>query len=89
MKSVTTENFRECYSLLPAHIKRAAQKAYRTWKKNPNHPSLKFKQVHPTDPIFSVRISLGYRAIGVQDESTMIWYWIGSHNDYEVMLKKL
>ncbi|MGH9395588.1 MAG: hypothetical protein ACRD18_01885 [Terriglobia bacterium] len=32
-------------------------------------------------PIYSVRISLGWRAIGIRKEDTMIWYWIGSHYD--------
>lgn len=62
MKSVTTERFRKAYSLLPRQIKDSTQKTYRKWKENPNHPSLQFKQISKPQAIYSVRISLSYRA---------------------------
>jgi hypothetical protein len=42
--------------------------------------------VHPTRPIYSARVTLGYRALGVRDGDTMIWFWIGSHSDYDGMI---
>ena len=30
-----------------------------------------------------------YRAVGVRDEDTIIWFWIGSHSDYERLLSNL
>jgi hypothetical protein len=51
-----------------------------------SHPSLRFKLVHPTRPIYSVRIGLGYRALGVRDADTIVWFWIGSHDDYDRLL---
>jgi mRNA-degrading endonuclease RelE of RelBE toxin-antitoxin system len=65
MRSHTTERFRRAFQALPDHVKRQARDAYRLLKENPNHPGLRFRQVHPTDPIYSVRISLDYRALGV------------------------
>jgi hypothetical protein len=59
------------------------------WKENPRHASLNYKQVHSRDPIYSVRIGLAYRAIGVLEDDTMIWFWIGSHEAYNSMLSKL
>lgn len=61
MKSHTSERFREAYARLPAAVQRRAREAYNLFKQNPYHPSLRFKQVHPTRPIYSVRISGDYR----------------------------
>ena len=56
---------------------------------NPSHPALRFKSVHPTEPIFSVRVSLHYRAVGVREGDSMIWFWIGSHDEYDRLLASL
>jgi len=49
---------------------------------------LRFKQVHANRPIFSVRISLAYRALGVRDGNDIVWFWIGSHAAYDRLLKR-
>lgn len=67
MTSKTTERFRKAYAGLPEHIRRRARVAYRTFLEDPNHPSLRFKQVHATRPIYSARVGLGYRALAVPD----------------------
>jgi len=87
--SRTTKAFRKLHAELPKEIQKGAFKAYRIWRQNPHHPSLQFKQVHATLPIFSVRIGLGWRAVGIRKAGTMIWYWIGSHDEYDALLKKL
>ena len=89
MISHTTEKFRALYSLLPNIIKVQAKQAYKQFKKDPYHPSLQFKRVHSTKPIYSVRINIDYRAVGVIKENQIIWFWIGSHNVYDKLLKKL
>ena len=86
MNSHTTEAFRRLYRQLPIDVQQAARKAYRLWRANPYHPSLRFKRVHPADPIYSVRIALAWRAVGIRDGDTVIWYWIGSHSDYDRLL---
>jgi exonuclease SbcD len=50
---------------------------------------LRFKQVHPTEPIYSVRISRNYRALGVREDDAMIWFWIGSHADYDDLISRM
>jgi hypothetical protein len=67
---------------LPIPVQRAAREAYRLWRTNPRHPSLQFKQIHAR-PIYSVRIGLHWRAVGTREGETMIWYWIGSHAEYD------
>jgi hypothetical protein len=30
-----------------------------------------------------VRIGLGYRALGIRTGDEVVWFWIGSHADYD------
>lgn len=89
MISRTTDRFWKCYRELPEQIRKEAKKAYSKFKKNPYHPSLHFKRVHSTRPIFSLRVTKDYRAVGIHHESQIIWFWIGSHGDYNNLLKQL
>jgi hypothetical protein len=89
LKSRTTERFRTALGRLPASIRHRAGAAYGLFRNDPHHPSLRFKQVHPTRLIYSVRIGLGYRALGVRDGDDITWFWIGSHADYDRLLTDL
>ena len=89
MISHTTENFRTTFNLLPPSVKRQAKKVYKLFIQVPYHPSLHFKKVHPSKPIYSVRINQDYRAVGIRDGEEMIWFWIGSHANYEGVLNML
>lgn len=83
MKSVTTKRFRAAFANLPPFIQKLARQAYQLFKNDPYHPSLRFKRVHATKPIFSVRVGIHYRAIGIMDGGKVIWFWIGSHAEYD------
>jgi hypothetical protein len=87
--SHTSARFRHAFEALPERVQRSARRAYRVFAKNPQHPSLQFKQVHPSRPIFSARVALGYRALGVRDGDDLIWFWVGSHADYDQLLSQL
>jgi hypothetical protein len=89
MNSVTTLRFRKAYAELPDHIKEQTKKAFQTWKKDIHHPGIQFKQVHKVEAIYSVRITLSYRALGVKQKNTMIWFWIGSHSEYDKLIASL
>jgi mRNA-degrading endonuclease RelE of RelBE toxin-antitoxin system len=89
MKSVTTKRFRKAFEKLPGGIQDKARKTYSQWKNNPKHPGLDFKQIHSKDPIYSVRVGLGYRAMGILKNDTMVWFWIGSHEDYNQLISSL
>ena len=86
MTSQTTKKFRQLYAELSPEIQSSALKAYRLWRENPSHPALRFKQVLSAPPVFSVRITRAFRALGVKEGGTMIWFWIGSHDEYERIL---
>lgn len=86
MKSRTTRRFRAAYQELAPEIRQRADKAYELFKNDPGHPSLRFKKVLSSEPIYSVRITRDYRALGLREGDTMIWFWIGSHEDYEKLI---
>ena len=89
MTSNTTDKFWKCYNELPPEIKKKAKRVYETFLKNPDHPSLHFKQIYSKRSIYSVRISKSYRALGVIEDKNIIWFWIGSHSDYDKLIKKM
>lgn len=89
MQSVTTGEFRALLSAAPAAVQAKAQRAYRLWSGNPDHPSLRFKKVHNVLPIYSVRIDLDWRALGVLKADVVVWFWIGPHSEYERLLSRL
>jgi len=85
--SHTTERFRKLLAQLPKEIQKQAKEAYLQFEKDPYHPSLRFKRVHSKRPVYAVRISKDYRALGVLRNNEIIWFWIGSHSDYDKILK--
>ncbi len=89
LKSVTTERFRKGFDLLPLNIQQKARIAYKRWQLDQAHPSLNFKKVHSIEPIYSVRIDLNYRALGMKNKATMVWFWIGSHEEYNNVVSLL
>ena len=66
-----------------------ARLAYELFRQDPYHPSLRFKQVHASRPIFSARVGLAYRALAVREGHEVIWFWIGSHADYDDLLGRM
>jgi hypothetical protein len=82
MKSATVSSFWVHYVSLEPEIRKQAKKAYLLWTENPFHPSLRFKCISRGENIWSVRVTLGYRALGVLDKDTVTWFWIGNHDEY-------
>ncbi len=89
MTAHTTERFRKLLRQLPEQVRRQAKEAYKLFRQDPHYPGLRFKQVHSTRPVYSVRISRGYRALGVRNRDEIIWFWIGSHSDYDKLISQL
>jgi hypothetical protein len=83
MKSAALPSFWAAYAVLDDAIQRSARKAYRLWAQNPFHPSLRFKCINQDQNIWSVRITRGYRAVGIWEDDTVTWFWIGGHDSYE------
>jgi len=83
------ERFQRAFGKLPAKVKLQAKNAYKIWKDNPHYPGLKFSNIHPNKPLYSIRIGLGWRAIGLKEGDCMIWFRIGSHEEYNNLLTRL
>jgi hypothetical protein len=89
MRSVPTSRFWKCYADLPKEIQRKAGIAYQLWQINPHAHGLYFKRVSKKQPIYSVRITLDYRALGLLKGDAIVWFWIGNHEEYLRLLKQL
>ena len=89
MNSRITEDFLKVYRQLPNDIRTQARKSYRLFQENPQHPSLQFKRIHSTKPIYSARVNLSYRTLGILENDTIVWFWIGSHSEYDRLISKI
>jgi hypothetical protein len=89
VKSRTTTEFRKLFAGLPKQVQEQTRTAYRQFKKDLGYPSLRFKKVHPELPIYSARISKSYRAVGQLEGDAVIWFWVGSHAEYDKLLEQL
>jgi mRNA-degrading endonuclease RelE of RelBE toxin-antitoxin system len=87
--SEITESFQQGYKRLPEKVRQRVRKTYRQWAANPFHPSLHYKKIHATLPIWSVRVGLHYRVVGVVHDEKMLWYFVGTHAEYDRLIKTL
>lgn len=87
MNSQVTDDFLACFAKLPDAVKAQARKAYRRWREDASHPGLQFKRIHSREALYSVRISQGWRALGLVAGNTITWFWIGSHADYSRFIR--
>ncbi len=81
----TTRRFWERYDNLPENVQRIADQCYELLKADPTHPSLHFKKV---GKYWSVRAGQNYRALGVEVEKGILWFWIGIHAEYDKLIGK-
>jgi hypothetical protein len=84
MRHLASRAFWEAYTKLPEQVRELADKNYALLKENPQHPSLQFKKV---GKLWSVRVGLRYRALAVEVDRDLVWFWIGSHADYDAMIR--
>lgn len=83
MKHFASPKFWACYKSLPKEVKNLADKNFDLLKENPKHPSLHFKQI---GNLWSVRVGKHYRALGLDKKEGIVWFWIGSHADYDKLI---
>lgn len=88
MNHFTLPRFWQYYKRLPADIQRLADKNYRLLKLDPLHPSLHFKKVGTRRQLWSVRVGLNYRALGVEKPDGIYWFWIGTHAAYDKLVSQ-
>ena len=84
MRHFAGPSFWECYEKLPSQLKELADKNFVLLKENPQHPSLHIKK---KGKYWSVRVGIRHRALAVEVEDGLLWFWIGSHAEYDKLLK--
>lgn len=83
MRHFASRAFWRCYDALPTAARKLADKNYLLLKENPEHPSLHFKKI---GRFRSVRVGLRYRALGVEVANGVLWFWIGTHSEYDKLI---
>lgn len=86
MKHRANPRFWDCYHRLPEDICRLADRSYELLRQDPAHPSLHFKKV---GRYWSVRVGQHYRAVAVDSGTEMVWFWIGTHAEYDKLLSQM
>jgi hypothetical protein len=61
-------------------VRATADRSFQLLLNDPAHPSLHLKQV---GRLWSVRVGLKYRALGVESADSILWFWIGAHSEYD------
>lgn len=83
MKHRASPRFWRLYQALPEGVRSLADEQFALLKRDPRHPSLHFKKI---GRFRSVRVGLHYRALAVEHDSDVVWFWIGTHAEYERLI---
>ena len=87
MKSYAPAEFWQHYDRLPRRAQKLADHAFEFFKKDPLYPGLQFKRVRRD--IWSVRIGDHYRAMAKQRADGWMWFWIGTHEEYNKLVRRV
>jgi hypothetical protein len=80
VKHHAAPDFWSCYRRLPDEIHWTADKSFALLKQDPRHPSLQLKKL---DSLWSARVGLHYRALAIEVADGFLWFWIGTHAEYD------
>jgi len=84
MRHFASPSFWDLYEKLPSTVQELANKNFDLLKQDPKHPSLHLKK---TGKHWSVRVGIKYRALGAEIEEGILWFWIGTHSEYDKLLE--
>lgn len=87
MISRTTADFWVCFNALPPDIQVQSREKFRLWQQDAFNATLHFKPL--IGDVWSVRVNQNYRALGRRRGQLIAWFWIGSHAEYDQLLKRL
>ncbi len=76
-------DFWSCYRRLPKQVQELADANYELLKIDSSHTSLHFKKI---GKYRAVRVGLHYRALAVEISEGLLWFWVGSHSEYDKIL---
>jgi hypothetical protein len=86
VKSSALPEFWDCLGDLPPQVQKIARKNFKLWQKNPSLKSLGFKKIK--SDLWSVRAGSGFRALATFDGGRYLWFWIGTHDEYERIIRE-
>lgn len=87
LPSKRASSFKKLYAQLPERVQDEADEAYQQFKETPDAHGLNFKQIVGT--YYSARVGGAYRALAVRRATYWLWFWIGTHADYDRILDQL
>jgi hypothetical protein len=85
LKHRASPEFWKRYRRLPPEVQGRADESHALLLRDERHPSLRLKKVGQW---WSVRIGAHYRALAIQDGSDLVWFWIGSHAEYDRLIRR-
>lgn len=83
MNHFASPQFWDWYNRLPISVRQLADKCYLLMKQDPQHPSICLKKV---GQYYAARVGLHYRALAVETPDGLIWFWVGSHAEYDQII---
>ena len=85
MNHFASSRYWTCYESLPTEVRQQADRQFALLKSNPSHPSLHFKKV---GKFWSARVNPWVRALATESGKDLVWFWVGTHTEYERLIKK-
>ena len=83
MRQFASPDFWRLHEQLPEKVRRLADKNFEILKADPRHPSLRLKKV---GRFWSARVGDSYRTLAVEAPDGLVWFWIGTHADYDRLI---
>jgi len=78
-----TPRFWRCYRKPPQEVRQLADRSYALFKSDTSHRSLQFKRI---GQFWSVRVGRHYRSLAIEAGRDVVWFWIGSHDEYDKLV---
>lgn len=86
MRSFALPEFWKCYEDLAGTVRALADDKFLLFALNPVHPSLGLQQ---KGAVWTVDVGRSYRAIAYRTGDDFHWFWIGSHEAYNKLLRRV
>ncbi len=87
MISKTQADFWRCFDKLPLDVQHQARERFRLWQEDAFNAVLHFKCLGRN--VWSVRVNQQYRALARRKGSLVVWFWIGTHGEYDELIRRL
>ena len=85
MNHHASPSFWTAYGELSRAVREHADANFDLLKRNPAHPSLHFKRL---DRYWSARVGRRHRALAVEVDDGLLWFWIGGHAAYDRIVRR-